>query len=142
MRTYFDSSVLVAAFVEDEEHHECAMEALVKARAGFTCTHALAEVFGTLTGGRVNLQLTPGTAWDIIEQNIIDRLEIVELSLADYRQAVVDSQRVGARGGAIFDLLHLQAARRGKARKLYTLNVRHFRAFASDLASAITLPGV
>jgi hypothetical protein len=34
-----------------------------------------------------------------------------------------NSQMVGARGGAIFDMLHLQAARRGAAKRILTLNV-------------------
>ena len=140
MKTYFDSSALIAAFVEEEQYHSRASQALIDVKNGFTSTHALAEVFGTLTGGRLALQLTPAEALELIESNVLDRLEILELSLNDYRKALTRSQALGARGGGIFDMLHLQAARKGNARRIFTINVRHFQAFAPDLSDAIALP--
>jgi hypothetical protein len=62
------------------------------------------------------------------------------LASGDYQQAMRSSQLVGARGGAIFDMLHLQAARRGAATHILTINVRHFQTFAPDLRSMISLP--
>ena len=140
MKTYFDSSAIIAAVVEEELHFPAASEALEKSRDGFTSTHSIAEVFATLTGGRLGIQLTPSEAGQLIDVNIIGRLSILELSTADYRTAVSDSERIGARGGAIYDMLHLQAARRGKARRIFTINVRHFAAFASESDPEITLP--
>jgi hypothetical protein len=37
-------------------------------------------------------------------------------------------------------MLHLQAARRGSAKRILTVNVRHFQAFAPDLKNIISLP--
>jgi len=107
---------------------------------GATCTHALAETFATLTSGRLDIQLSPNDALRMIEANICGRLEVIDLTLADYRQAMRNSQGAGARGGAIFDMLHLQAARRCKATHILTINVRHFQIFAPDLKDLITLP--
>ena len=126
--------------VKEEIHHERAVESLAESRDGFTCNHALSEVFATLTGGRLNLQLSPVEASDVIENNIVSRLAIVDLTVADYRKAIADCEAVGARGGGIFDMLHLQAARRGKAQRILTINVRHFQAFAPDLSDLIRLP--
>ena len=140
MKTYFDSSALIAAFVEEEEHHVSASEALLGTTDGFTCHHTVAEVFGTLTGGRLSLQLSPRDATEMIVANIVQRLEVVALSLNDYMTALKESQTVGGRGGAVFDMLHLQAARRGRARRVYTINVRHFQILAPDLQSIIALP--
>ena len=140
MRTYFDSSALLAAFVEEEEHHASATAALLDAADSFTCNHALAEIYGTLTSGRLDIQLIPRQAREMIEANVLDRLEVLELSVNDYRKAMVAGEAVGARGGAIFDMLHLQAARRGNARKIFTINVRHFQVFAPDLREIISLP--
>jgi predicted nucleic acid-binding protein len=139
LRTYFDSSVLVAAFVEEEERHERAADALLKP-GGFTSTHALAEVYGTLTSGRMPVQLTPAEAIELIEENVLARLETLELSLSDYRSALKSAEVVGARGGAIYDVLHLQAARRGEAKRILTVNVRHFQAFGPDVKGMITEP--
>ena len=140
MSSYFDSSALIAAMVEEEAHHSRAADALVGSRGGFTCTHALAEVFATLTSGRLDIQLTPEEAHELVEANVADRLSVMELTLSDYRTAMKVSQKVGARGGAIFDMLHLQAARRGKADRILTINVRHFQIFAPDLSGLIELP--
>jgi predicted nucleic acid-binding protein len=139
LRTYFDSSVLIAAFVEEEERHERAVDALLKP-GGFTSTHALGEVYGTLTGGRLPIQLTPAEAIALIEENVLSRLEMLELSLPDYRSALKSAKSVGARGGAIYDVLHLQAARRGEAKRILTVNVRHFQAFGPDLKEMIAEP--
>ena len=42
--------------------------------------------------------------------------------------ASLDSERRGARGGAIYDLLHLAAARKAGVETLVTLDVRDFQA--------------
>ena len=126
--------------VEEEEHHAAALKALALCADGFTSTHAVAETFATLTSGRLEVQLTPAEAAHLIDANIIGRLQVIDLGLNDYQQAMRDSQTVGARGGAIFDMLHLQAARRGAAKRILTINVRHFQIFAPDLKSIISLP--
>jgi hypothetical protein len=40
-----------------------------------------------------------------------------------------ETEARGVRGGAVFDYLHLAAARKAKAARFYTLNVSHFRSF-------------
>ena len=126
--------------VEEEEHHGAALKALAGSADGFTSTHAIAETFATLTSGRLEVQLTPAEAAQVIDANVIRRLQVVDLGLSDYQQAMRNSQTVGARGGAIFDMLHLEAARRGAAKRILTLNVRHFQIFAPDLKSIISAP--
>ena len=138
--TYFDSSALVAAIVEEEEHHQAALRALAEVSDGATSTHALAETFATLTSGRADIQLNPNDACKIIEANVVRRLEVMDLNLSDYRRAMQSSQSSGARGGAIFDMLHLQAARRRRATRILTINLRHFQTFAPDLKHLIVLP--
>jgi hypothetical protein len=126
--------------VEEEEHHGAALKTLADSADGFTSTHAIAETFATLTSGRLEIQLTPDEAMQIIDANVIRRLRVVDHPLSDYQQAMRNSQKVGARGGAIFDLLHLQAARRGAAKRILTINVRHFQIFAPDLKNIISAP--
>lgn len=126
--------------VEEEEHHVAALKAMAGSTDGFTSTHAIAETFATLTSGRLEVQLTPDEAAQVIDANVIPRLQVLDLGLSDYQQAMRNSQSVGARGGAIFDLLHLQAARRGSAKRIFTINVRHFQIFAPDLKSIISQP--
>ena len=56
-------------------------------------------------------------------------LEVVTLTPAEMLKAMRESQPRGVRGGAIFDYLHLVAARKARAKRLYTLNVANFRSF-------------
>jgi hypothetical protein len=63
-----------------------------------------------------------------------------DFSQADYAAAMKSGGSVGARGGAFFDVLHLQAARIAKSDEILTLNERHFITFAPDLAAIIRQP--
>lgn len=140
MKTYWDSSALLAAVVRDEPHHAQANAALASAPDDWTTPHALAECFATLTGGRKSIQLSPADALRVIEGNFLPRLKLLDLGPDDYMTAMRSAQPAGARGGALYDLLHLQAARKLKAQRIYTINVRHFQAFAPDLARHICAP--
>lgn len=133
MREFFDTSTLLAAMVEDEPGHEEALSALAGARDGFAATHSLAECFATLTGGRMPVQLAPATALQLVEANLARRLQLVSLTGGEYSSALKASVAVGARGGAIYDVLLLAAARKCRAERIHTRNLRHFAAFAPDL---------
>lgn len=79
--------------------------------------HALTETFSTLTGGALGMRLPATTAAAILRDNLAPRMEIIHLT------------RRGIRGGAIYDYLHLAAARKAGAARLYTLNLSDFLAF-------------
>jgi predicted nucleic acid-binding protein len=136
----FDSTVLVAAMVEDENQHEFCAQALEAADEGYASLHSVAECYATLTGGRLGVQLSPTDVTRLIRHNIHNRLSLVSLSVADYLKLLDRAGPAGARGGAIYDLLLLACARKVKARKIYTLNPRHFSALAPDLADKIVSP--
>ncbi len=140
MIEFFDTTVLVAAMVEDEAHHEPCRKVLESARDGFASAHSLAECFATLTGGRLGIQLSPKDAANIIRHNIHDHLSLVHLSTSEYMKLLETAGPVGARGGAVYDLLLLNCARKIKAQKIYTLNRRHFIALAPELSEQILSP--
>ena len=123
---FLDSSVLIAALVAAQPHHaKCA--ALVKPRAGATA-HALLETFAFLTG-RMTPRLRPADAVALIREALAEPLEIFALSGAEHLATLKETAARGITGGAIYDYLHMAAARKAKARRLCTLNVRHFQAF-------------
>lgn len=128
MTLYLDSSILVAALVEDEASHEACLD-LLKKRNLVAWTHALAETFATLTGGRLGIRVAPAIATQLIE-SLVPRLRLIDLSAADMVAALRECDSSGVRGGALFDFLHLHAARKASAAALYTINVRHFAALA------------
>lgn len=123
-----DTTILVSSLVPDDPDHE-ACDALVAAGNLRIYLHAIAETFSTLTGGREALRVDPATAAKLIEESILPFVEPVVLSVRDMLQAVQSAHTRGVRGGAIYDFLHLTAARKARAERVYTLNLRHFRSF-------------
>jgi predicted nucleic acid-binding protein len=140
MIEFFDTTVLVAAMVEDEKHHESCAQALEATENGYASSHSLAECYGTLTGGRLGIQLSPSDATALVRHNVYNRLSIASLTPSEYLKVIDAAGPLGARGGAVYDLLLLACARKVKAEKIYTLNLRHFAAFAPELTHKILSP--
>ena len=128
---FIDTSVLVAAAVAAESHHADCSRLLDRGELGFY-VHGLVEFFSTLTGGRKAFRLSPQQAAEILETDYVSMLQITTLSPGETLRAMGECQSRGVQGGAIFDYLHLVAARKGKARRFYTLNGSNFRAFQRD----------
>ncbi len=141
MIEFFDTTVLVAAMVEDESRHEACADALEAAENGYAAVHSIAECYATLTGGRLGVQLSSVDACRLIRHNLHERLSLVSLSPAEYFRLLDQAGPAGARGGAIYDLMLLACARKARSGRIYTLNVRHFSALAADLAAQIASPG-
>jgi predicted nucleic acid-binding protein len=68
------------------------------------------------------------------------RVSFISLSDAEYMDTVERLSRLRIAGGRIYDALLLACARKVKAEKIFTWNVNHFRAIASDLSSNIVEP--
>lgn len=127
MTCYLDSSVLVAALVEDEPAHEPCV-ALLRRKGLATWSHALAEVHATLTGGRLGIRVPPGVSAQLIDASLAPRLQCIDLASADILESIRATELAGVRGGALFDFLHVAAARKAKATTLFTLDTRGFAA--------------
>jgi predicted nucleic acid-binding protein len=139
VKALIDTSVLVAAIVATEPFHAECDPLLDQPEMGFY-THGLTEAFSTLTGGRKPFKMRPSLASSLLEDDYVPFLTLVSLTPTETLRAMRDAEARGVRGGAIFDYLHLVAARKAKARTLYTLNVAHFRAFHRPGDPEITHP--
>lgn len=129
MSILLDTSVVIASLDADEPSHK-ACDALVAAGSHYLFAHGLAETFAVLTGGRKTKRLRPAVAASLIEENVLPFVHIVHLTGRETMAALVEADRRGARGGAIYDLLHLTAARKAAVGSLATLDVRDFEALA------------
>lgn len=128
MSDSIDTSVLVAAVVATEPFHdEC--DTLLNRKATGMYAHGLAETFSTLTGGRKPFRMPAALAASVIEEDYLPALTITPLTPTEMLRAMRDAEARGVRGGGIFDYLHLVAARKAGAKRFYTLNISHFRAF-------------
>ena len=123
-----DTSVLVSAMIESEKGHT-ACRRLIVAGGMRMYAHGIVETFSTLTGGQKPFRMSPDAAHSLVEDHFAPRLEIVILTPGETLRAMRECKSRGVRGGVVYDFLHLMAARKAKAARLYTLNVAHFRAF-------------
>ncbi len=134
MNCYFDTSVLVAAAVKGHVHHSRAISALddlvTRKHGGFMSAHSLAETYSVLTRAPFLPPVYPSEAWIIIEQNFLSHLDIVPLSAKDYREVIKSCSTRGLTGGPVYDALHLFCAQKMACERIYTFNVRDFRALA------------
>jgi predicted nucleic acid-binding protein len=139
--TFLDTSVIVAAATATDRRHNICVDALAEADSHGACCsmHSLAEIFNVLSGRPRPLRLSPVDAATIVA-HIGRRFKTVSLTAGEYVEAVQGLARLGHSGGMIYDALILACARKVKARRIYTLNPRHFRLIAPDLAQKIVEP--
>ena len=86
-----------------------------------------------LTSGRLGVQLSPEQASRLLHENVVGHLEFISLTTEEVLEILESCQSGGIRGGAVYDALHLAAARKSGAEEILTLNRRHFKAIAPDL---------
>ena len=133
MRTLFDTSVLVSALVDQLVNHEAALDALDRyglgEHEGYCSAHTLAECYATLTALPLQTRIVPGEAVMLVEENIVGRLSVVDLSVDDYRNVLRRVANLGLTSGAIYDALHVDCARQVHADQILTYNVSHFDRF-------------
>jgi predicted nucleic acid-binding protein len=134
MKICFDTSILVAALLQQHPHHAIAFPRLqaVKDGAvqGYLTTHGLAELFATLTALPLKPRLLPADVQRIIGQSILGYFVLIPLGADHYRDAIQLTVSRNLASGAIYDALHLVGALSAGCTTLYTLNLRHFRALA------------
>jgi predicted nucleic acid-binding protein len=136
---FFDTSVILASLDPDESHH-VACDRIVAAGGGSIYLHALAETFPILTSGRQGRRLNASAAVRLIEQSVLPYVQTQTLSGPALMAALAECESRGVRGGAIYDWLHLAAARNAGAEVLFTLDLRDFQALARPGDPRIEVP--
>jgi hypothetical protein len=101
---------------------------------------AFAEAALLLTGGRESFRVPASVAANVLEEDYLPCLRFTALTPVEMLRAMSEAESRGVRGGAIFDYLHLVAARKAKATRLYTLNESNFRSFHRAGDPAIVHP--
>jgi predicted nucleic acid-binding protein len=144
VKTYFDTTVLVAASVADHPHHAQALAALRaahgKKKEAHTSGHGLAEYYAVLTRTPFTPPIYPSEAWQLLAENILPCFEIVTLSAKEYKETIRSCAQRGWSGGRVYDALHVRCAQKAACARIYTLNVRHFQQLAPEFADCISTP--
>ena len=145
MRVYLDTNVLVAASVQEHQHHLQSFD-LVKAVKegtfeGCISTHGLAEFYSVLTRAPFTPRVHPAEAGRFLNDNILPYFELIALSAEDYKAVLRSCASAGLIGGVVFDALHVHSAQKAGCDRIYTFNVKDFRFLApADLVDKITAP--
>ena len=125
---FIDTSVLVAAMTGSEAFHaECRQ--IVRSGAIGIYAHGIVETFSTLTGGGRGFRLDAESVRAALEMGFVPLLKAVGLSPGETLSVMGECKSRGVRGGAIYDFLHLAAAKKAGAKRFYTLNTADFTAF-------------
>lgn len=131
MKILFDTSIIVAALVENHPMHEKALPLFQQARAKefdlVIASHTLAELYAVLSALPIRPRITPPIAWRLIHENIDTLAAIVSLSPSEYRATIKEVSELGLSGGIIYDALIAKVAQKTKVDRLLTLNVEHFK---------------
>jgi predicted nucleic acid-binding protein len=145
MKVLLDTSILVAAVLDQHVFHTAAIAVLDRVQrgkdAGIISAHSLAEMYAILTKLPPPFRHSPEQALLSIEENVVKYFEIMGLTGNDYTVLVREAALAGIRGGTIYDAVLLKSAAKSDVDRIYTLNQRHFQAVApKDLASRIFSP--
>jgi predicted nucleic acid-binding protein len=141
LSAFFDSSVLVAVFLEDHPHHERSLKAFAAAdkKRDYCAAHSLAEVYATVTRlpGR---QRVSGEQALLFLENIRERFTFVALTGDEYYATIKEAADIGIVGGTLYDALIARCALKAKVDAVYTWNTRHFEQFGAAIVQRLRTP--
>ena len=142
MKAFLDTSVLVATFYGDHEHHAPSLDLLVRFQKSQACCslHSLAEVYASVTGMPGKWR-AGGDAALLFLRDIRERLTLVSLSSREYFELLQEAAAGHIAGGAIYDAILGKCALKAKAEVFYTWNVEDFARLCPAIADRVRQPG-
>jgi len=141
VKAFLDTSVLVAAFYADHEHHNPSIELFLRYdKRDVSCAaHSLAEVYSSLTGMPGKYRASTDEAI-LFLGSIRERMSLVTLTEEEYFRAIETSAATGVSGGSIYDALVAYCALKAGAKAIYTWNVKHFNRLGPEIAKRVVTP--
>jgi len=133
--TALDTSVLVAGLCSWHESHANTLRALGAAdKRGelIVPAPALVEAYSVMTRLPAPHRLAPQDAQEILSRSFEERSSVVGLTGAETWRLVRDAAGGGVAGGATYDALILACARKARADRLLTLDLKDFLRLAPD----------
>ena len=130
LKILFDSSVLIAAFVESHPKHKSALSFLMKAKSKefqlFVSSHTILEIYSVLTSTPFKPKITPIIAKLLIENNIKNIAKTIYLTGEDYFKIVEKMSNSNLSGGIIYDAIVVECALNANVDEILTLNTKDF----------------
>jgi predicted nucleic acid-binding protein len=128
---FFDTSLLIAGLIELEHPNAPAqrvVDALADGKLGRcrTAWHCCLEFYSVSTRLPVEFRLDPVEALRLIEEEIIARVDVVQLPESSRLPLLRTAAQDGIIGGRVYDLHIAETARAAGAELVLTENRRHF----------------
>jgi predicted nucleic acid-binding protein len=141
VKSFLDTSVLVATFYGEHEHHEPSFSLFSQQRKSIACTaaHCLAEIYAVVTGMPGKNRASPDEAL-LFLRDVRDRLTMVTLDDIEYFKVLEDAAAIAISGGTTYDAIIAQCALKAKAQTIYTWNVKHFNRLGEHVAARVRQP--
>jgi predicted nucleic acid-binding protein len=136
-RPFLDTSVLLPGLIELGPASRAAQQlyALVAARRlgrVRTAWHCCLEFYSVATRLPEEFRLSPRDAAELLEQEVLGRLEVLELPARRRRTFVAGLSRDQIRGGRLYDAHVAAVAREAGSSVVVTDNERHFASLAGS----------
>jgi predicted nucleic acid-binding protein len=141
VKSFFDTSVLVAACLEKHEHHERSHALFISANRRTACcaAHSLAELYATLTRLPGQNRMSADQAL-LFMDSVEERFEIVSLDAKDYRAAIRQAATAGVIGGTVYDALLGWCALKANVTRIYTWDVGDFQRLGGGIGEKVRTP--
>ncbi len=142
MKAFLDTSVLVATFYADHEHHTPSIDLFLsfERKAAACAAHSLAEVYAVLTGMPSPRRVSGDEAM-LFLSDIRERLTVVALNEQEYFKMMESSAAANLAGGAIYDAILGHCALKAGAKFIYTWNTKDFLRLSPNIANRVKNPG-
>lgn len=144
MKVFFDTSVIIAAFINAHPGHEKSLHWLQRVKRkeieGIISVHSLIESYSILTTLPLSPKIYPSLAVNLIKENILKNFVVFKYNTTDYIGLLDEFSSGNSIGGASYDGLILYAARKMKIGRILTLNVNDFIRIVPQLTKIISEP--
>jgi predicted nucleic acid-binding protein len=141
VKAFLDTSVLIAAFYADHEHHSPSIEIFLRFGKNDACcaAHSLAEVYAVLTSMPPPRRITGEQAL-LFLGDVRTNLSLIALNAREYVRTVDAAGSAGLTGGMVYDAILGFCALKAGAKVIYTWNTRHFLRLPQSVASRVRVP--
>lgn len=141
MKAFLDTSVLVATFYGDHEHHDESIGLFLRFEKSDACcaVDSLAEVYSALTG-MPGKHRVGGDEALLFLGSIRERLTLVALNQEEYFATIEAASTSGIAGGSVCDALLGRCALKSGAKSIYTWNLKEFKRLAPEIARRVRTP--
>jgi predicted nucleic acid-binding protein len=141
LKSFFDTSVLVATVLAQHIHHSASLAVYrhSEKRTSVCAAHTLAELYAILTRLPGKQRMDTDQVLLFLD-DVRKRLTIISLTEEDYYSTLSASAGEGILGGTIYDALLARCALKSNCDIIYTWNTADFSRLGTEVAERTRTP--